>query len=112
MSGKTKLELTWIGKNDRPRLEPRILLKDPEKSYHAVQRVGHSGDTTGIPAFRGHQTQLWGIPFEPGFCLLRILPSNARTGIAPVSRWRPELRVHRRVLDQSHLNWHRVVLKA
>ena len=37
---KTKLELTWIGKENRPKLEPRILLEDPEKSYHAKQRVG------------------------------------------------------------------------
>jgi len=36
---KQKLELTWIGKENRPRLEPRILLEDPEKSYHAQQRV-------------------------------------------------------------------------
>ncbi|TGK15725.1 site-specific DNA-methyltransferase [Leptospira fluminis] len=36
---KTKLELTWIGKDNRPRLEPRILLEDPEKSYHAKHRV-------------------------------------------------------------------------
>src|SRR3990170_1751588 len=36
---KTKLELTWIGKENRPRLEPRILLEDPEKSYHAPHRV-------------------------------------------------------------------------
>lgn len=36
---KQKLELTWIGKDKRPKLEPRILLEDPEKSYHAVQRV-------------------------------------------------------------------------
>lgn len=35
----TKLELTWIGKNTRPRLEPRILLEDPALSYHAVRRV-------------------------------------------------------------------------
>jgi len=39
MSGKQRLELTWIGKENRPRLEPRILLEDPEKSYHAKQRV-------------------------------------------------------------------------
>jgi len=39
MSAKQKLELTWIGKENRPRLEPRILLEDPEKSYHAKQRV-------------------------------------------------------------------------
>jgi adenine-specific DNA-methyltransferase len=36
---KQKLELTWIGKENRPRLEPRILLEDPERSYHAKQRV-------------------------------------------------------------------------
>ena len=39
MAGKQKLELTWIGKENRPRLEPRILLEDPEKSYHAEHRV-------------------------------------------------------------------------
>ncbi len=36
---RTKLELTWIGKDERPRLEPRILLEDKEKSYHAEHRV-------------------------------------------------------------------------
>jgi adenine-specific DNA-methyltransferase len=39
MSNKQKLELTWIGKENRPRLEPRILLEDPAKSYHAKHRV-------------------------------------------------------------------------
>ena len=39
MAMKQKLELTWIGKEKRPRLEPRILLEDPEKSYHAKHRV-------------------------------------------------------------------------
>ena len=36
---KTRLELTWIGKDERPRLEPRILLEDPTLSYHADKRV-------------------------------------------------------------------------
>jgi len=36
---KTKLELTWIGKENRPKLEPRILLEDAEKSYHVYARV-------------------------------------------------------------------------
>lgn len=36
---KQKLELTWVGKENRPRLEPRILIEDPEKSYHAASRV-------------------------------------------------------------------------
>ena len=38
-SKKTKLELTWIGKEHRPRLEPRILLEEPDKSHHAKFRV-------------------------------------------------------------------------
>ncbi len=36
---KQKLELTWVGKDARPKLEPRILLADPKKSFHAKQRV-------------------------------------------------------------------------
>lgn len=36
---KQKLELTWIGKEKRPKLEPRILLEDSEKSYHAKHRL-------------------------------------------------------------------------
>ena len=36
---RQKLELTWIGKDERPRLEPRILLEDPELSYHAAKRI-------------------------------------------------------------------------
>jgi adenine-specific DNA-methyltransferase len=36
---KQKLELTWIGKKKRPKLEPRILLEDSAKSYHAKHRV-------------------------------------------------------------------------
>lgn len=36
---KQKLELTWIGKDARPRLEPRVLIKNEELSYHAGQRV-------------------------------------------------------------------------
>jgi adenine-specific DNA-methyltransferase len=39
MTKKQKLELTWIGKEQRPRLEPRILLEDTTKSYHAKARV-------------------------------------------------------------------------
>jgi adenine-specific DNA-methyltransferase len=34
-----KLELTWIGKENVPRLEPRILLEDASLSYHAAHRV-------------------------------------------------------------------------
>ncbi len=33
MENKQKLELTWIGKGDEPKIEPRILIQDKEKSY-------------------------------------------------------------------------------
>jgi len=39
MMTKQKLELTWIGKEKRPKLEPRILLEELEKSYHAKHWV-------------------------------------------------------------------------
>lgn len=42
MTKKQKLELTWIGKENRPRLEPRILLEDPTKSYHSAHRVNET----------------------------------------------------------------------
>ena len=39
-ANKQRLELNWIGKEHRPRLEPRILLEDPARSYHAAHRMG------------------------------------------------------------------------
>jgi len=40
MEIRTRLELTWIGKENRPKLEPRILIEDPAKSHHALFRTG------------------------------------------------------------------------
>jgi len=42
MNKKQKLELTWVGKDNRPRLEPRILIEYTEKSYHAAARVSEN----------------------------------------------------------------------
>lgn len=42
MTKKQKLELVWPGKDERPKLEPRILIEDPQKSYHSKAR--HSED--------------------------------------------------------------------
>jgi adenine-specific DNA-methyltransferase len=39
---KTKLELTWIGKDDQPRLEPRILI---EQSEHSMPATDGSADS-------------------------------------------------------------------
>lgn len=36
---KQRLELTWIGKDERPHLEPRILLEDESLSYHAKAHI-------------------------------------------------------------------------
>jgi adenine-specific DNA-methyltransferase len=41
MNKKQKLELTWIGKDKRPRLEPRILIEDKELSYRATRDPEH-----------------------------------------------------------------------
>lgn len=38
MAPKPKLELTWIGKDIRPRLEPRILIEELEFSHMAAAR--------------------------------------------------------------------------
>ena len=41
-NGNKKLELTWVGKDDRLRIEPRILLEDPSKSFHAKKRYSEN----------------------------------------------------------------------
>lgn len=42
MAGKQKLELTWIGKDQVTKLEPRILIEDTVLSYHAQKQHGES----------------------------------------------------------------------
>ena len=51
MAAKTKLELTWIGKENRPRLEPRILIEEVELSHHALAR--RDGDRFDNVLIRG-----------------------------------------------------------
>lgn len=48
---KIKLELTWIGKENRPKLEPRILLEDAGKSYHAPYRMAGNDLFDSRPSF-------------------------------------------------------------
>lgn len=40
VSSRNRLELTWVGKDERPRLEPRILLEDPKLSHSGAGRAG------------------------------------------------------------------------
>ncbi len=39
---KQKLELTWIGKDERQQLEPRILIPDDDRSYLSTKKVSDS----------------------------------------------------------------------
>ncbi len=49
-----KLELTWIGKGEEPKLEPRILIENPEYSYLEGKEEGalypRGGDQEGAGA--------------------------------------------------------------
>ncbi|MHB1767415.1 MAG: hypothetical protein ACYCUV_06140 [Phycisphaerae bacterium] len=58
-NGKQKLELTWIGKDVRPKLEPRILIEDPAKSYHAGFRRGDQPTAPSATDYwqHGHSTE-------------------------------------------------------
>ena len=44
---KQKLELTWIGKDKRPRLEPRIFLEDKSLSYQSAKVMKDSKSEGG-----------------------------------------------------------------
>jgi len=44
MAKPQKLELTWIGKDEQPRLEPRILIEDPERSYGHTPNPSQEGN--------------------------------------------------------------------
>ena len=51
MNKKQKLELTWIGKDEQPVLEPRILIEDPTKSYgdpHSENMLIHGDNLLGL----------------------------------------------------------------
>ena len=54
----TSLELTWIGKENRPKLEPRVLIEDASKSYHAKYRVRANGTADDANARRSEPEHL------------------------------------------------------
>lgn len=55
----TRLELTWIGKENRSNLEPRILIEDSALSYHAKYRV--SREKNAPINYRQHIGNTWTI---------------------------------------------------
>ena len=63
MPNKQRLELTWIGKNNSPKLEPRILIEDPEKN-ELLKRV--RGISFEEIAYLIGSDQILGIETNPG----------------------------------------------
>ena len=54
-----KLELTWIGKGEEPKLEPRILIENPEYSYgdpHTENRLIHGDNLLALRALEQDYT--------------------------------------------------------
>lgn len=54
-----KLELTWIGKGNEPKLEPRILIEDPAKSFgdpHAENMLIHGDNLLALKALEQNFT--------------------------------------------------------
>ena len=59
MAKKQKLELTWIGKDKQPDLEPRILIEDPDKSYgdsHTENMLIHGDNLLTLKALEQDYT--------------------------------------------------------
>ena len=55
MEHKGKLELTWVGKYDDKVIEPRILVKDREKSYgdpHSENMLIHGDNLIALQALQ------------------------------------------------------------
>ena len=50
MTRKPKLELTWIGKVNRPKLEPRTLSKNARPWYRAAMLQGTRTDLKNVVA--------------------------------------------------------------
>ena len=50
-----RLELTWIGKENQPKLEPRILIEDPEQSFPLTNSPPSLGGVRG-----GHNMLIYG----------------------------------------------------
>jgi len=75
MSNKQKLELTWIGKDQRPRLEPRILIEDKNLSYRAEAPTPAQGDllTEAVsPAFQVGEVKK---PADPKVQAVQFFPN-------------------------------------
>jgi len=94
-----KLELTWIGKEKRPRLEPRILLEDPGKSYQPHRHRNRLDPPTVIPAKAGIQTafislktKIHWIPAYAGMTIFFAFAEMTTFGLRGLNGYQPPVR--------------------
>ena len=111
MPNKQKLELTWIGKEKRPRLEPRVLLEDQDKSYHAKHRMSDNDLFDNLLALKAPEQEFSG----KVKCVFIDPPYNAGSAFTHYddglehSIWlglmRDRLEIIRRLLSDDGLLW-------
>jgi adenine-specific DNA-methyltransferase len=113
MAKNSRLELTWIGKDERPRLEPRILVEEPDKSHHAaMRREGDIFDNMlihgdNLLALKALESEFAGkvkcVYIDPPFNTLQAFP-NYKDGLEH-SEWlsliRDRLRIIHRILSDD-----------
>ena len=69
MTRTRTLELRWVGKEARRRVEPRVLVEDAGKGHRAAKRVGARGifdnvlvHGDNLPALRALEADWWHAP--------------------------------------------------
>ena len=116
MTGKRKLELTWVGKEERPRLEPRLLVEDEGLSYGETPE----GEAPGFLIQGDNLLALKALEAEPGMagsvkCCFIDPPYNTGSAFAHyddglehsiwLSMMRDRLEVIRRLLSDDGSLW-------
>ena len=80
MEKKGKLELTWVGKYEEEKLEPRILIEDKSKSYgesNTENMLIHGDNLLALKALENKYTGMIKCIYidQPYKCLLYTSPS-------------------------------------
>ncbi len=86
-----RLNLEWIGKEQRHRLEPRVLLENPSVSYHATHRVSEHDLFDNRLIYGDNLLALKSLEQEFAGrikCVYIDPPYNTGNGQSRISRWR------------------------
>ena len=92
---RQKPELTWIGKENRPKLEPHVLMEDPEKSYHVPHNVADGDGFDNRLIFGDNLLALKapaaGVPGQRSSASISTRRTT-RVPLSPIRRWPGALR--------------------